>query len=116
MHLIWWPIIILASTIGAGLAVVGNFGTPIRPMISFWFLLICPGMAFVRLLRLRGCLTELTLAVALSIAIDTVVAEAMLYVRIWSPTRGLVVLMCISVVGAVLQIISASRRLSIAAQ
>jgi uncharacterized membrane protein len=114
MRLIWWPIIIVASAIGAGLAVVSDLGSPIRPLISFWFLLTCPGMAFVRLLRVEGRLTELTLAIGLSIAIDTIVAEAMLYAGAWSPNWILVVLICISIGGAVLQIISARKKLLLA--
>jgi hypothetical protein len=103
---IWWPIIIIASAIGAGLTMVGNIGLPIRPIITFWFLLICPGMAFVRLLHIEERLTELTLAIALSIATDTIVAETMLYAGVWSPQWGLVVLIGISIAGVVLQIIT----------
>ncbi len=104
MRSIWWPIIIIASAIGAGLAMVGNIESPIRPVIAFWLLLICPGMAFVRLLHIEERLTELTLAIALSIAIDTIVAEAMLYAGVWSSELGLVVLICLSIVGVALQI------------
>jgi uncharacterized membrane protein len=85
--------------------VAGGIGAPIRPAIIFCFLLLCPGMAFIPLLRLRDRLTELTLAVALSLALDTAVAETMVLTKQWSPQVGLVVLISISLVGAALQII-----------
>ena len=107
---IWWAIVIMASAIGAGLVTLFNIGSPIRPIISFWFLLTCPGMAFVGLLHIKEQLTELTLAVALSLAIDTIVAETMVLTRNWSPTLGILVLMCVSLGGAGLQLIRAHNR------
>ena len=83
-----WSLVIVASAIGAGLAVVSDMGSPIRPVIAFWFLLICPGMAIVHLLRVGDRAAEVTLAVALSIAIDTIVAEAMILTGLWSPKGG----------------------------
>ncbi len=109
---IWmWPTVIAVSAIGVGLVVFGNVASPIRPVIAFWFLLICPGMAFVRLLRIQDNSNELTLAVALSLAIDSVLAIVMVYARLWSPKWGLGILIGISVLGAALQVITANRRI-----
>lgn len=107
---LWWPAIIIASAIGAGLFALGDIESPFRPLIAFWFLLICPGMAFVRLLHIRERLTELTLAIALSMAFNVIVSEALVLARMWSFKWGLVVLICISILGAVLQIIVAYRQ------
>jgi hypothetical protein len=100
-----WPIIIIASAIGTGIAMFLNIRTPIRTAISFWFLLICPGMAYVRLLEIKEFFIELVLAIALSIALNTIVAEVLVLTNIWSPFRGLVVLIAICVAGSTLQII-----------
>ncbi len=106
MRSIWvWPIMMISTALGLSLITFGNIASPIRPVIAFWFLLVCPGMAFVRLLRIRETLTELMLAVALSLAIDTLVAEAILYAEIWSSRLALLVLIGISVIGAALQLI-----------
>ncbi len=107
MRSIGWPLVIIASALGAGLMMFSNTVSPLRPVLIFWFLLICPGMAFLRLLRLQERLTELTLAIALSLALDTIVAEAMISARLWSPQAGLVTLIGLSIGGAVLQIIQA---------
>jgi len=106
-------IFVLANRVngaGPGLALDSNIGSPIRPAITFWLLLFCPGMAFVRLLHIKERLTELTLAVALSITMSTIVSETMVLAKIWSPKWGLVVLICMSLGGAALQIIQAYGR------
>ncbi len=102
----WWPIIITVSAIAAGLAMISDTEASIRPVITFWFLLVCPGMAFVRLLHIEEYLTELTLAIALSIAINTIISEAMVLAKIWSPKGGLIVLILLSFTGVFLQIIN----------
>jgi heme/copper-type cytochrome/quinol oxidase subunit 4 len=79
-------------------------------MVAFWFLLICPGMAFVRLLGIRERLTELIVAIALSMALDTAVSETMVLTKRWSPEWGLVVLIGMSAAGAALQIIMLAAR------
>ena len=99
-----WPLVIIASGLGAGLAALGFIGPPLRPLLAFWFLLVCPGIAFVRLLQLEEPLSELTLAIALSIALDSIVAEIMAFSHHWSPLGALGVLVALSLVGVALQI------------
>jgi hypothetical protein len=72
--------------------------------------MICPGMAFVRLLHIEDFVTELTLAIAFSIALSTIVAETMVLARIWSSEGGFWVLVSISLLGAALQIIKPKRQ------
>ncbi len=100
-----WPAAILVSTAATGVAVLGNLGPPLRPLLAGWFLLFCPGMAFVRLLRLEDPASELALGLALSLATDTLVAIALLYARVWSAGLGLALLMAMSTVGATLQLL-----------
>jgi type II secretory pathway component PulF len=102
-----YPIIIIAWALGASLAVFGDV-QPLRAPISLSFLLICPGLAWVRLLGLQEVVAEWTLAVVLSLALDTIVAETMLYAGAWSPDRSLAVLASLSVAGALAQIIAAA--------
>ncbi|NOK63686.1 MAG: hypothetical protein GFH27_549379n29 [Chloroflexi bacterium AL-W] len=98
-----WPIIILLSAIGAGVVVFQDMSTPIRPILAFWFVLVCPGMALVRLLGLREWVVELMLGIALSISLTTIVAMVTLYIGNWSPPLVLGVLIGISLVGILLQ-------------
>jgi uncharacterized membrane protein len=100
----FWPTLILISALAVGLLTMTSIASPLRPMLALWFLLVCPGMAFVRLLHLRDSLAEWTLAVALSFALDALVVEIMLYSGLWSPKWGLAVLIGLSMAGAILQI------------
>jgi hypothetical protein len=79
-------------------------GAPVRPAIVLWFFLICPGMAFARLLGIKEHLTELTIALALSIALDVIVSETMVLSNMWSPGRALLTLVGVSIFGAALQL------------
>ena len=99
-----WPAVIIVSALAAGVLTVTDSALPARPLIALWFLCVCPGMAFVRLLRLSEGLTEVTLAIALSVAMDVIVAGVLLYAGVWSPRWGLIVLIALSLVGAVLQV------------
>ena len=56
-------------------------------------------MSFVRLLHLSDRVTEWTLAIALSLAIDAAVSMIMLYAGKWSPTLGLAAIIVLSAVG-----------------
>jgi hypothetical protein len=99
-----WPAIIIISNVSIGLLVFGEFLPPVRHLMSFWFLLVCPGMAYVPLLHVRDGPVEWTLAIALSLAIDAIVATFMVYTGNWSPNGGLIALMAISIGGVALQI------------
>ncbi len=100
-----WPVMIVLSAVGIGLAVIQGWPAPARAALALWFLLICPGMAFVRLLQLDDKVREWTLAVALSLALDTGLALLMVYSRLWSPRLGLALLIGLSGLGALLQLV-----------
>src|SRR5687768_4614534 len=80
-----WPILISVMAVAVMLVTFGNVAAPIRPLIGFLFLLTCPGMAVVGLLRMRDGVAEWTLTLAASLAIDALVAGSMAYARAWSP-------------------------------
>jgi hypothetical protein len=109
---IGWPALIAVSAIVAAVTMLTGSESPLRVASSFVFLLVGSGMAWVRLLRIRDALIELTLAVALSIALGVIVTQIMIYLRIWSPEWGLLALICLSVVGIDLQVLQAYRRRS----
>src|SRR5712692_5393413 len=104
-RLLWlWPAIIILSTVAAGLVTFEITDTAVRPFIVLWFLFVCPGMALVRFFRLDDLVVEWILALALSFAVDAIVAGILLYAGRWSPAGTLEILMGISLGGAVLQI------------
>jgi len=100
-----WPTIIIFSAVVAGLVNVVFTDTIVRPIVVFWFLLICPGMMVVRFLQLNEPVVEWTLALALSIATDAIVATIQLYAGLWSPIVTLSILIGFSLIGATIQLI-----------
>jgi uncharacterized membrane protein len=105
----WLPVTIMAFAFAAVFMALADLHTLFRAAIVFAFLLFCPGMAFVGLLGLDDRLTELILAIALSLTLDTLTAMVMLYIGVWSPLGGLMALAGQSVVGSTLQVALASR-------
>lgn len=103
-----WPIILALSAIAACLAATFIPGTLEALVIIMWFLFVCPGMAVVRLLRLQEPLMEWVLALALSFAIDGIVAGILVYTGAWSPARTLAIVVGVCAVGVLGQLLAAS--------
>ena len=102
---VWWPLTLLLSTIAVGLVTFVITDVVVRPVIVMWFLFVCPGMAVIRFIHLHEMVTEWALALALSLAIDTIVASIFLYASMWSPNAILGVLMvfcCCCAIGQVI--------------
>lgn len=107
---LWWPLIITVSALAAGALTFLDAMPAVRVVVGFWFLLVCPGMAYVRLLRIKAVFFELVLAIALSIAINTIVAQALLLTGNWSTKVALGIVIATSVTGAAIQMVLPNRR------
>lgn len=99
-----WPALLGASAAGVALVSLADVHAPIRAALTLWFLMVCPGMACVRLLRLGRPVYEWSLAIALSLALDMLVAEVPLYLGWWSPRASLMVLMWLTVGAGFIQL------------
>lgn len=108
-----WPIVITLSALSAGLLVFADIQSPLRAPVIWWFLFVCPGMAFVRALRFEDRIAAWSLAIALSLTLDALVAGALLYAGRWSPPIGLAVLIGLSLIGVVLQLSPVTDRLKL---
>jgi len=98
-----WPVVVTALTVAAVLVLLAGAGPALRAPVVLAFALVGPGMALVPLLRLDDPLAELSLGVALSLALDTLVALAMLYAGAWSPEGALLALAAMSLAGVAAQ-------------
>ncbi len=98
-----WPTLLLLSAMATWIVNALMPSMALRPLIVLWFLLVCPGMALVRFLRLREPIAEWTLAIAVSVVLDALVASVQLYAGRW-PTLGLNILIGLCVVGALVQL------------
>ena len=94
-----WPAAILLSTVAVSVVTYAGIWPSARPFVALPFLVFCPGMAWARLLGVRPELNEILLAVALSLAIDTIVATALLYAHQPSEQASLTALVVITIGG-----------------
>jgi Mrp family chromosome partitioning ATPase len=98
----------LAASIAIGGAItlllaLTDASTVLRPVVTLLFLGFAPGAAFVWLLRDVDLPAKIVVSIALSLAIDIMTAQAMIWLRAWSPTAGLVAVVSASMVGLALQ-------------
>ena len=100
------PLILIASAATTGALVFGDVDSPIRPVVAMWFLLVCPGMALVPLLRLQDGITELVLGIGVSVALTALVAIGCLYAGFWSPNGILALLIGETLIGAMAQLLA----------
>ncbi len=99
-----WPAAVAVWAVAALAAMASTQPSLFRQVVVFSFMLFCPGLGFVRLLDVKGFLPAVALVLALSMALDTLVAETMVLAHAWSPLAGQIVLVCVSVAGALLQV------------
>jgi hypothetical protein len=98
-----WAGVVAGFAVAAAAAALAGAPAPVRAPLVLAFLLLGPGMAYVPLLGLGDPLAELTLGLAVSLALDLAVAAAMLYTGAWSPRTSLLALAGIALAGAALQ-------------
>jgi hypothetical protein len=99
-----WPAALLASSAAVAVTTYVWTSSPARPLVTTWFLLVCPGMALVRLLPQRGALTAAVLAIATSLSLETLLAETMLEANLWSPGSTLAILLAVTIAGSLAQL------------
>lgn len=108
----FWSPLLLLSALGAGLIAMVLPGTVLCLIVVIWFLLVCPGMMVVRYMNLQESVTEWTIAIALSMAIDGIVAAVALYAGFWSPRAILGSLIVICITGVLMRFILSERGLT----
>lgn len=92
--------ICLASvTALAGVLLVLDGAGALRTAVLCTFVLVCPGTAWSRLLRLGDPIDVLALGFAISIALAAVVGQTMALAGWWSPGTGYLVLAAVTGVG-----------------
>ena len=84
-----------------------NFHSPVRSVYTLVFALLCPGLAWVRVIPLRGHFSALALAVALSIALNLFVSAALFIVGWWRPMFLALILFALTLDGLGVQLLRA---------
>lgn len=104
------PILAVAAAAAALLTLVVDVDATVRGLLVFAFLLAAPGLALLAPLRPLEPAAELALVVAVSLALEAVVATAMLYAGMWAPEAILVVIGVITAGAAMPQLIRSAWR------
>ena len=103
----YWRIVVIGVLLVPTFALGAVSDVPsldtIRAVVTLVFMAAGPGMALMGLLRLDDLLIELSLALALSLVLETIIAMALLLLRHWVPSHGLIVLEVLAGVGALAQ-------------
>lgn len=104
-----WPRVLMLSALAVAVTVFWDLDYVLRPPLALWFVVVCPGMAIVRLLRISNAGMELTLGIAMSLLATLVVSTVTVYGGDFSADGSLMVLVTICVVGSVLQMVDTRR-------
>ena len=91
-----WRWIIVAGAASTALLAALDVSGPLRALVTIGFLVVCPGMSLTRLIDLGDALTEMTLAIAMSVALTGLVGGTLLYFGLWSPGAGSAILVAIA--------------------
>lgn len=100
-----WPSVLLLSTLAVCLAAFLDWRSPLRSTLALWFMVVCPGMALVRVFGLRLPVSSWTLAIAFSLVLDSAIGIALLYSGNWSWRSGLIILASITVVSTLIDLL-----------
>jgi hypothetical protein len=106
-----WLAITCFSIMSASLVIYyeGVVHPVLRFLIVAWFLIACPGMAYIRMLRLNDRLSSWVLTIALSLALDGLVAMTLVFTGLWSVEIGVIALITITLLGLGLEFIAEVR-------
>ena len=92
-----WPLGLLYTAASVGAVVAAGGESMPRTVGVLAFLLVCPGLALLRLAGRFDGLSTVVLALALSIALDMIVALVLAYAGLWSAHVVLGILIAIVV-------------------
>ncbi len=105
----WPPVLLLSIGVAVLALVVMRAPATLRAVPVIAYVMTVPGLACVRLARLSNRLAELALGVGLSLALAVVVAQAMIYLKLWSPTLGIVILVVTASIAAGAEMLAVRR-------
>jgi hypothetical protein len=98
-----WFLLVVASSTAAVLAAFAATGDARSMVPLLWFLAVIPGLPYVRLARNTKEPVALWItALGLSLALDALVAEALLYTGRYTAATAVVVLAAVACLGAVI--------------
>ena len=92
----FWLLVIPVSMVAAGLLQQTTSSSTIFRLITFWYILVVPGMTIVKLLHLEQAHIEWILAIVISICLNMLLAELMVYLHAYFPEVVLSLLLIVN--------------------
>lgn len=103
----YWRVAIIGVLLAGTVVLHGIHGgkvvSGVSAGVTLAFLAAGPGLALMGLLRLDDLVLEISLAVALSLAVETILAMVMLLLRHWVPGNALAAVGLVAAAGAAAQ-------------
>lgn len=99
-----YPLVILGSALVAMIAAAGLLPEPAQSLSIFWFLLMCPGLAYVPLFGFGPMILEFVIALGASFGLNTLVTLALVMAGAWSMQTALLIMLGITILGVCLQL------------
>ena len=100
-NMLWSGVTVLWG-LAAWLAISNEIPLGLRFTVVFGFIILCPGLILAKFLPVVDGFFALPLGIALSILMSSLVVLIMLWTNTWSPEIALLILIAVSVLGAVL--------------
>lgn len=94
--------LVAASAWSAFLLTAADVGGPLRVGFVLWFLIVCPGLGFVRMLGLADRELQLALTIGASIAIDALATLPLVAADVYTPLRSLALITAVAITGTTL--------------
>jgi hypothetical protein len=95
--------IVVPSGLAAAAAILFDVGGSLQTALACWFLLTCPALGYVRMLRLADVELEIALAVGLGLSIDVAVGLVLVVAGVYAPPLALALITAIAMIGALVE-------------
>ena len=92
----FWLLVIPLSMIAAGIVQQITLPLLIFRIVTMWYVLVIPGMTLVKLLQLRQAHIEWMLAIVVSICVNMLMTELMIYLHAYFPKVVLALVLIIN--------------------
>jgi hypothetical protein len=93
----------MAVTSAEMLTVAFGVGTPVHPALSILFMMTCPGLVLLDVVRLPDHASRLMVAVGASVIFNVIVSSALLVADVWSAPMSVAATGVVTALGAGIQ-------------
>jgi uncharacterized membrane protein len=100
---------LLLVTAGATVSFAADWQSPGRVIIGLGFMLFVPGLAIAEMLGVSETLHRLAIATGASLAVETIVAVAMLYAGVFTVARAFAIVVGLTSIAVLVALVRAYR-------